>query len=301
MQIVSLLPSATEIVYALGLEPAATSHECDYPSAATTQPAANRSRINSSKSSEEINRQVISAQHTNGVYELDHELLRSLKPDLIITQGSCDVCAVDTSLVSDAVDRLGLESTVIATHPHSLEEIIMDIEEIGAATGATNRAAELSHNLHRRIDTVDRLTSTDNRRVVVLDWLNPIMAAGHWVPEMIELVGCTYGLELPGEPSQVQSWRAVREFNPEVLILAPCGFEPSQTHDNLRDVTSMEGWSSLEAVQSNQVWVMDGHHYMNRPGPRIVDSLEYIAGILYPNRFKTPPAEIAQPVHLSVQ
>lgn len=296
MRIVSLLPSATEIVYALGLEPVATSHECDYPPPAGEKPAANRSRVNADASSAAINEQVARAEREGGVYALDHAVLRDVDPDLILTQGVCDVCAVDHSLVEETVERLDLDARILSTHPHSLGDILEDIEQIGAATGRAERANELVRALNHRIEAVERRATEPDRRVAVLDWLDPVMVAGHWVPEMVERAGGNYELTSPGARSRPHEWREIREYDPEILIAAPCGFPLDQTRANLDDITRRDGWDTISAANTGRVYAMDGHSYINRPGPRIVDSLEYLAGIISPDRFERPPGNVVQSI-----
>lgn len=292
MRIVSLLPSATEIVYALGLEPVATSHECNYPPAAREKPAANRSRVDATASSAEINNQVARAELEGGVYAIDDTVLRAADPDLILTQGVCDVCAVDHGLVNDAVERLDLDATILSTHPHRLADILRDIERVGAATGREQRATELVSEHRDRIEAIDRDAPEIGSRVAVLDWLDPVMVAGHWVPEMIELAGGEYGLEARGARSRPHEWRTIRDYDPEILVAAPCGFSLQQTSANVTDLTSRPGWEDLSAVSQNRVYLMDGHNYVNRPGPRIVDTLEYLTALIHPTRFDHPPSDV---------
>ncbi|MFB6301111.1 MAG: ABC transporter substrate-binding protein [Halobacteriales archaeon] len=293
--ILTLLPSATEIVYALGLEPVGVSHECDYPPAAAEKPAINQSRIDAEATAAEIDQQVQDAVAEDGVYELDLDALADADPDLIVSQGICDVCAVDDTLVRESVAELGLETEIITTHPHSLDDVLADIERIGAAAGVERRARELIEELQARIETVEHATATIDTRptVAVLDWTAPPMIAGHWVPEMIELAGGEYGLADPGDRSRPREWDTIRSYDPDVLIVAPCGFELDQTMANASDLTQRPGWTDLTAVQANRVYAIDGHHYMNRPGPRLVDSLEHLAGLLHPGRFDRPTEPIA--------
>jgi iron complex transport system substrate-binding protein len=298
MNVVSLLPSATEIVYALGIEPVGVSHECDYPPAANEQPAVNRSQIDAEATSGEIDEQVLAAQEEGGVYELDRETLATFSPDLVVSQGICDVCAVDEVRVRQAVDELGLEAAVLTTDPHSLADMLADIERIGDALGRNERAVELVSELEGRIDVIERAAgATEGRpRTAVLDWLDPVMVAGHWIPGIVDLAGGRYGLAERGASSRPREWEAIRSYDPEVLVLAPCGFNIEQTTANLADVTGRDGWEDLTAVQRDEVYVVDGHHYVNRPGPRLVETLEFLAWILHPEQFDTPPVDAVQPL-----
>jgi iron complex transport system substrate-binding protein len=298
MRVVSLLPSATEIVYALGVEPVGVSHECDYPPAARDLPAVNRSRVDPDATSGEIDRQVQEAHEEEGVYQIDRERLATLDPDVVISQGICDVCAVDEVRVREAVADLGLDAEVVTTDPHSLADVLADVERIGEILGREERAREVITDLESRIDAVEGAAGTaeDRPRVAVLDWLDPVMVAGHWVPGMVDLAGGTYGLAERGARSRPREWATVREYDPEVLALSPCGFGLDQIAENLRDVTDREGWHDLTAVRENRVYAIDGHHYVNRPGPRLVDALEFFAALCQPESVPRPPGDAVQPL-----
>jgi iron complex transport system substrate-binding protein len=299
-RIVTLLPSATEIVYALGLEPVATSHECDYPPAANAKPAVNYSRVDPEASTHEINEQVAQADRGDGVYGIDVEALARADPDLIITQGICEVCAVDRVLVEDAVERIDADPEVLTTDPHSLEDVLDDVARIGRAVGREERARELVAELEARIDRVgtgvEDLAPDECPRVAVLDWTDPVMVAGHWVPGMVESAGGQCGLEEPGGRSRPREWTRIREYDPEVLVVAPCGFDLEQTRENLADLRDREGWADLTAVREGRAYAMDGHGHVNRPGPRLVDSLEALAGVIHPDRFDRPAPDVARPL-----
>jgi len=298
MRVVSLLPSATEIVYALGVEPVGTSHECDYPPEATGVPSVVESRIDASASSADIDSQVQEADADGGVYAIDREALSEADPDLVISQGICEVCAVDTVVVEEAIADLGLDCELLTTDPHSLGDIFEDIERIGAALGREERAESLLADLRGRVEAVEeRVSDTDDRpEVAILDWLDPAMVAGHWVPELVELAGGRYGLADPGDASTPRGWAEIREYDPDVLIAAPCGFELEQTFENLTDLTDRPRFDDLRAVETNRAYAMDGHHLMNRPGPRVVDTLETLAALLHPETFEVPEEWAARPL-----
>lgn len=297
MRVVSLLPSATESVYALGIEPVGVSHECDYPPEAADKPAVNRSRIDASASSAEIDSQVLDAEENEGVYEIDRETLDRLDPDLVVSQGICDVCAVDSVLVREAIDELGLDCEVLTTDPHSMADVFSDIRRVGAATGTEDRADELVAGLQTRVRAVESCAAnTDYRpRVAVLDWMNPVMTAGHWVPEMVGMAGGIENLAEPGGASRPREWDEFRDYDPEVLVVAPCGFDLEQIRKNLADLTERDGWDDLTAVRENRAYALDGHQFMNRPGPRLVDSLEHLAGLIHPDLFDVPPSDVFRP------
>ncbi|MFT4881201.1 MAG: iron complex transport system substrate-binding protein [Natronomonas sp.] len=302
MRVVSLLPSATELVYALGVEPVGVSHECDHPPAANGQPAVNRSRVDPTATSAEIDDQVQDAEESGGVYEIDRGTLAEVDPDLVISQGICDVCAVDEVRVREAVDDLGLDCEVLTTDPHSLGDVFADIERVGAAMDRETRATELVADLQARVDDVqERTAGLDRPRTAVLDWVDPVMVAGHWVPGMVESAGGAYGMADPGARSRPREWAALRAYDPEVLVAAPCGFEVDQTVRDLPALTEREGWADLTAVQEDRVYVIDGHHYVNRPGPRLVDTLEFLGWCLHPDAFDRPPVDAVRPLEPILQ
>ncbi|MDR9380424.1 MAG: ABC transporter substrate-binding protein [Natronomonas sp.] len=289
-RVVSLLPSATEIVAALGVEPVATSHECDYPPRVRDAPSVVKSRIDASTSSAEIDAQVQESASEGGVYRIDREALAAAAPDVVISQGICEVCAVDTVAVESAIEELGLNCELVTTDPHSVGDILRDIESIGDALGRRERAAELVDELRARIDRIATTAAESpiEPSVAVLDWLDPPMVAGHWVPELVELAGGEYGLADPGDASTPREWVEIRDDDPDILVAAPCGFELDQIAENRSDLTAREGWSSLRAVRMNRAYAMDGHHLTNRPGPRVVETLETLAALLQPEHFDVP-------------
>jgi len=296
MRVVSLLPSATEILYALGVEPVAVSHECDYPPAARGTPAANRSRVDPDASSDEINQEVAAAEDDGGVYDLREDVLREADPDLIVTQGVCEVCAVGDRLVEEAVADLGLDAEILTTHPHSLEDVLGDVRRIGERTGNEGRAREVIRSFRGRIDRVRERAPATGRRVVVADWMDPVMVAGHWIPGMIETAGGAYGMADPGERSRPRPFEDLLAYDPEVLIAAPCGFTLDRTTEHIEELTGREGYGDLTAAREGRVYAMDGQHYVNRPGPRLVDTLEHLAGLIAPEAFDAPPRDVARRV-----
>ncbi|MFC7019841.1 MULTISPECIES: cobalamin-binding protein [Haloarcula] len=293
MRVVTLLPSATEIVYALGVAPVGVSHECDYPPAAREQPAVNRSRIDPEASSSEINEQVAAAEEGDGVYAIDRETLADLDPDVVVTQGVCDVCAVDHVLVADAVADLGLDCEVLTLDVHSLEDLFESIHRVGAAIDEPERATDVVADLRERVGAVEQTAAgaTETPTVAVLDWLDPVMVAGHWIPEMVALAGGRYGMAERGAHSRPREWAEVRKSDPDVLVAAPCGFDVAQTTGNLADLTDRPGFDDLRAVREGRAHVMDGHHFVNRSGPRLVETLEYLAALIHPDLFDVPPRD----------
>lgn len=295
-RVVSLLPSATEIVAALGVQPVATSHECDHPASVAEVPSVVESRIDASASSAEIDSQVQSSASAGGVYRIDREALAAADPDVVVSQGICEVCAVDTVVVESAIEELGLDCELVTTDPHGVEDVLADIGAIGAAIDREARAGELVDELRARIDRVATRAAESPIRptVAVLDWLEPPMVAGHWVPELVELAGGEYGLADPGDASTPREWAEIREYDPDVLVAAPCGFGLDQTAENRADLTGREGFSGLRSARMNRVYAVDGHHLMNRPGPRIVESLEALAALVQPEAFDLPEPWMAR-------
>jgi iron complex transport system substrate-binding protein len=298
MRVVSLLPSATELCYALGVEPVGVSHECDWPPEAADKPAVNRSRVDPDADSAEINEQVAEAEDEGGVYEIRVDVLEDLDPDVVITQGVCDVCAVDTLLVEDAIAEADVDAEVVTSDVHSLDDLYADVERLGRVFDREERAADLVADLRERVAAVERRTAdVDERpRVAVLDWLDPVMVAGHWMPELVELAGGRYGMADTGDRSRPREWADVRACDPDVLVAAPCGFDLDQTLATREDLTGRAGWADASAVESGRAYAMDGHHYVNRPGPRLVDTLEYLAGVLHPDAFDDPPDGVVRPL-----
>lgn len=293
-RIVSLVSSATEILFALGLgeQVVGVSHECDWPAKVSTRPRLTRSRIASSANSGAIDLQVRSLMEQGSpLYELDVELLESLAPDLIVTQAQCDVCAVRYQVVESAVrgsPRLA-GTRILALSPTSLAEVLQDIIRVGQSAGAVQRAASYVAELQSRVDKVgtscDVADQKDRPRVCVIEWFDPIIVAGNWVPELIALAGGENGLSVAGAHSPCVDADALRGFDPQVLVLAPCGFDVKRARQELPTLTSAVGFMNTEAVRTGRVHIMDGNAYFNRPGPRLVDTLEVLAELIRPGRY----------------
>jgi iron complex transport system substrate-binding protein len=296
MRIVSLLPAATEIVFELGLgdQVVALSHECNYPPGAQTKPRVTRSRIFDAVPSAAIDEQVKSAIAAGEpLYALDVDLTAALAPDLIITQTQCDVCAVRYADVVDACKRtLGLQhANILALNPTSLAEVLSDIERIGDAARALPEAKVLVARLNKRIRMVRELTSElDLRpRIVIVEWIEPLMVAGNWNPELIRFAGGVNGLSNSGQPSKYHSWDELIAFDPQVIVVAPCGFDLARTLDEMPVLAQQTGWKNISAVRTGRVFAVDGDSYFNRAGPRLVDSLELLASVLHTELF--PPVD----------
>jgi iron complex transport system substrate-binding protein len=300
VRIVSLLSSATEILFGIGVgnQVVAISHECDYPPAATSLPRATRSRIDSSLPSAAIDAQVKQLLESGEpLYEIDHGLIRELAPDLIVTQAQCDVCAVRYQDVVDFVaEEQALAGTkVVALNPQSLGDILTDVQRVGEAAGAAVAAREFGTSLWGRVERIASRAQNDGTRsvpttlrVVCLEWLAPLMTAGNWTPELIELAGGQSCLAERGKHSGYVEWKCVRECDPDILLIAPCGFDLARSEVEARRLWELPGFSDLSAIKNEQAWVIDGNAYLNRSGPRIVDSLEILAHLIRPDRFPLP-------------
>lgn len=294
-RIVSLLPSATEIVCALGLRDAlvGVSHECDFPPDVAQLPRVTRTRIAHDASSRDIDTQVRQElAGTQALYSLALPLLETLAPDLLVTQSLCDVCAVGATEVDAALCRLPGAPRLFNLQPTRLDEILDCIRALGCAAGVDEHAEAVVAALAARVDAVRRrsamLDAAARPRVALLEWLDPLFDAGHWNPDLIEAAGGTPICGKAGAPSTTLAWDALRAQDPDVLFIACCGFDLPRTLADLPLLRAQPGWSELRAVRTQRVYVTDGNAYFNRPGPRIVDSLEILAHALHPDLHPLP-------------
>ncbi|HUH99525.1 MAG TPA: cobalamin-binding protein [Nitrososphaerales archaeon] len=290
MRIYSFIPSATEIVYALGLggQLCGVTHECDHPADARTKPVAIRSRVDASGMSQrEIDDLVVeSVGHGHGLYSIDKELLRKNPPDVVITQELCDVCSVSLRDVLSTISELSKTCNVVSLKPRGLRGVLEDVVAVGNACGAQAEAKTLARSLQARIDRVGRRAAGLERpRVFCVEWFDPVFASGHWVPEMVGLAGGEDALALAGRESRKIPWEAVVSYDPEVMVLMPCGFDIERTMADLQALDSRPGWSSMTAVKTGRVFATNGSAYFSRPGPRLVDGLELLAKIIHPEVF----------------
>jgi iron complex transport system substrate-binding protein len=288
MRICSLLPAATETAFALGLgdEIVGVTHECDYPAEAKQKPVVIRSVIDAARmTSEEIDRKVAEALHTGkGLYMIDEDALIDAAPDLILTQGLCDVCALDYNEVVKAAAKLSRRPAIMSLNPHGLADVLEDVRRIGAATKRINAAEALVQDLQRRIDRVADARPAHRPRVVCLEWYEPLYAAGHWAPEMVELAGGEDMLGRKGEPSSKVEWRDVVAARPEVILLMPCGFDVRRTVKEATSLRERQGWNDLPAVRAGKVFAVNGNAYFSRPGPRLINGLEILAQLIHPGK-----------------
>ena len=288
MTICSLLPSATEMLFALGLgeQVVGVSHECDFPPEARRKVRVIDTVIRQEAlSSDAIDQAVREAlQRRAGLYRIDVDRLRALAPDLIVTQELCDVCAVDTATVAGALGALTPQPTIISLHPHTMQEMLEDIARLGEATGRAGQAQRVVQELRARLAHVQRLIAqAPAPRVACLEWLKPLMACGHWVPQQVEMAGGREVLGRTGRPSRYVQWEQVRAADPDIVILMPCGFSIERTTRELALVRDLPGWNELRAVGRQAVYLVNGPAYFNRSGPRLVDGVECLAALLHPD------------------
>jgi iron complex transport system substrate-binding protein len=294
MRVVSLLPSATEMLHAVGAgsELVGVTYECDHPPGVEKLPKLTSTSVDSqSMTSAEIDA-AIGRLVTDGgsIYALDTGLLAELQPDLILTQGLCDVCAVSLPLVEEAAAGLPNTPRVISMNPHSIDEVLNCTVEVGEAVGRGAAARAEVAALRERLRRVEEAVSGLPRpRVAPIEWLDPPFTAGHWVPEMVRIAGGECLLAAPGDRSERTTWEAIAEADPEVLVLMPCGFDAERTVREAAALSALPFWSELAAVRSGRVWAVDASSYFSRPAPRLVDGVEVLARLIHPEAFPDAP------------
>lgn len=290
-RIVSLIASATEIVCALGFEDqlVGRSHECDFPLEVKRLPQLTSPKFEVEGTSREIDQRVKSVlEDALSVYQVDAKALDKLKPTHIITQSQCEVCAVSLKDVEQAVCELtGSRPMIVSLEPNALDDVWADISRVGAALDATDRAQQLVDELKSRMDDIVQRTHwlDSNPSVAYIEWIDPLMAGGNWMPELIAMAG---GLNLFGEAGKHSPWMTWEELvsaDPDIIFVAPCGFDISRTLDEMNILKTKSEWTKLKSVETNRVFVADGNQYFNRPGPRVVESLEILAEVIHPNVF----------------
>jgi iron complex transport system substrate-binding protein len=295
MRVVSLLPSATETLYALGVEPVGVSHSCDHPPAARSKPVVTATDVDPDATPAAIDEQVAAAD--GPTYDLDRETLAALDPDLVVTQATCEVCAVDSAAVFDAVASLSLDADVLALDPHGLDEALDDVVRVAEAVGDPEAGRDLRASLCDRVDAVARRAheAPTRPRTVCCDWPDPVFLGGHWVVDLLERAGADPVLHDDG-PSRRVRWATVREADPECLLVAPCGFDVARAVESVTALRDRPGWDHLAAVRADRVFALDGNGHVNRPGPRLVDSLEAVAACVHPDLFDAPAPDVARRV-----
>ncbi|MEM8671602.1 MAG: cobalamin-binding protein [Planctomycetota bacterium] len=293
MRIVSLLPSATEIICGLGLREnlVGVTHECDYPLDVAGLAKVTRTLIPKEATSREIDDLVRDQLKTQAaLYSLNHEVLRSVRPDLIVTQALCDVCAVAESEVHAAARSLPGCPEVINLEPMCLADVFECIRLVGQATQRTSETETYIASLQSRVDAVVNRTGDLNERpkTLLLEWIDPPFSAGHWSPELVQMAGGKEAIGVAGKRSETTAWEKIVAADPEVMIIACCGFDVARAMQDFPILTAYPGWESLRCVQSKRVYVADGSAYFNRPGPRLVESLELLAAAMHPSVHPVP-------------
>ena len=285
-RVLSLLSSTTEVVYALGCEDqlVGRSHECDYPPAVMTLPICTKPKFNVDGSSIEVDGQVKSIlQNALSVYYINEDLLKELKPDIILTQSQCEVCAVSEKDVKSVVKNItGINPDIISVEPNSVKDIFEDIKIIAEALNVVDKGADLIDFMKNRIRTLKRSYDVKSElTVAAIEWIDPLMAAGNWVPELIEMAG---GINLFGEAGKHSPWMEYKDLiekDPQTIIIMPCGYNIQKSIFEIDSLIKQKGWQKINAVQNDKVYITDGNQFFNRPGPRIIESLEILIEIFH--------------------
>lgn len=290
-RIVSLIASATEIVCALGFRDqlVGRSHECDYPPSVMGLPVCTEPKFPTAGSSREIDERVKTIlRDALSVYRVHADRLRELQPDVIVTQSHCQVCAVSLADVEQALhDWLGTRPRLVSLEPNTLADVWESIAQVARALDAPERGTQLVEHLKGRITAIAEQAQalSDKPTVAYIEWIEPLMAGGNWMPELIELAGGINLFGVAGKHSPWMSWEELREKDPDVLFVAPCGFDIERTRTEMAALTRRAEWPQLKAVRSGRVYLADGNQFFNRPGPRLVESLEILAEALHPHVF----------------
>ena len=291
-KIVSLLPSCTEIICKLGFREhlVGISHECDYPNSISGLPVLTKARLSPEGTSIEINQSVTALlQRGLSVYDVDASLLKSLSPDIIVTQAQCEACAVSLDQVQDIVSNWTLNQTeIISLEPNTLNEVWLDFDIIAKTLDSSESYSILKSEINERFKLLkDKFKRIEqNPAVLCIEWIEPIMVAANWVPELVGFAGGRNVMSVSGTDSKFCSWDEIKKTNPDIIIMMPCGFGIKRTLEDLHFLQNIKGWEELKAVKENKVFVVDGNNYFNRPGPRLVDSAEILAEIIHPEIFE---------------
>ena len=285
-RVLSLLSSTTEIIYALGCGDrlVGRSHECDYPGEVSELPICTIPKFNVDGTSREVDDEVKSlVQSALSIYYINEKLLKELKPDIIFTQSQCEVCAVSVSDVENALKNItGLSSRVISVEPNSIEDIFNDILTIAEILNVRKKGKELVELIKEKIDSTEKIVyQKSSPSVAAIEWIDPLMAAGNWVPQLIKIAG---GKNLFGEAGKHSPWMKYNDLveqDPEIIIVMPCGYDIKKSLIEIKTLESKKGWGSLKAVRNRNVYITDGNQFFNRPGPRIIESLEILLEIIH--------------------
>ncbi len=290
MRIASLLPSSTEIIAALGFADAlvARSHECDFPPGVGSLPAVTAPKFNPDGRSYDIDQRVKAVlAEAVSVYRVDADLLAELQPDLLVTQAQCEVCAVSLDEVERvACEVLGDSASVIALEPNTLDDVLGDIQRVADALGVPEKGQALCASMLARMAAVEtQAADYHTPTVALIEWIDPLMAAGNWMPTLVKMAGGQNLFGTAGEHSPWLEYADLQTADPDVIIIIPCGYDMPTTARELPALQTKPGWGDLKAVRDGRVYMADGNQYFNRPGPRLVDSVEILAEILHPHHF----------------
>lgn len=290
-RVVSLIASATEIVHALGMEGSLVgrSHECDYPPSVHSLPVCTAPRIDVTGSSRDIDERVkASLRDATSVYKVHVEILKELQPDVILTQTQCEVCAVSRKDVEEAIcSWVEGRPRVVSLEPNQLADVWRDIERAAQAMGCVERGQALIQNLQDHMADISQKARTlPTPTVACLEWLDPLMAAGNWMPELVEMAGGINLFGQAGKHSPWMTWEELKQKDPDILLALPCGFDLARTREEMAGLTRHPDWGGLKAVRKGQVFLTDGNQFFNRPGPRLLESLEILAEIFHPDQFR---------------
>lgn len=296
-RIVSFLPSTTETLYELGLgdQIVGVTHECKFPEDAKTKPKIINSSFEAAKlSSTEIDKKIVELMRTGeDIYLIDDKKLKQSAPDLIIAQGVCEVCAPFTKEIERAVSMLGYRPDILVLDPHDLDDILVSIMDIAEHVGRIKEGRELVVSLRKRIDYImgksvvrAKINNQMYRpKVLCIEWIDPLFSAGHWIPQMVEIAGGINGISSRGSPSRRISMEEIIQFQPDKIVLMPCGFDLSRTLQESKVLKNNAEWTNLQAIQENEVYAVNSTEYFSKPGPRTITGLEILARIINPIRF----------------
>lgn len=291
MKIISLLPAATEIICALGLESqlVGRSHECDFPESVKSLPICSSAKFISGSDSREIDRQVKEIlTDALSIYTIDRDMIRKLNPDVIITQAQCEVCAVSLKEVEEALEGLlDKECRIISLQPNILLDVYDDIRNIAEILGVSDRATDLVERANERQSIIHHKLKflSEKPTVACIEWLAPLMIAGNWTPELVQIAGGDPILAVNGKHSPFVDFEDIFKADPDIIIAMPCGFAIARTLQEIGLLLDLPGWQDLKAVKNNRIYIADGNQYFNRSGPRLTDSIEILAEIINPKQF----------------
>jgi len=289
-KIVSFLPSATEILYELdeGDKVLAVTHECNYPPEAKTKPRVIHSSFDPEKmSSYEIDNKVVELMKSGkDIYILDEQVLKRANPDLIVAQGICEVCSPYTREINKAVTLLGGGLEVIILDPKNLDDILQNVIDIGNKIGKQEKAKDFVAKLQKRINYIKNISMISKPKVFCIEWMDPLFTAGHWVPQMVEIAGGTNGISSTGDKSRRMEIDEIIKFDPDIILLMPCGFDVKRTLLEYEKLNQNGKWRSIKAVKHGEVYALNANDYFSKPGPRTVTGLEILAKIIHPGKFK---------------